>query len=425
MGSRAYTLGVINGALVVVVMSLVRPDLVLSAYVLRLSGSTFLAALPSAMMHLGMLWPQLIVANVAEGMPHKKPIYALANFTRVLMLMLMGLATFLLDVSAPLALALLCLLCMFVFASGAGASSIAFMDIVARTVPASRRGSFMGMRGVYGGALGLGAGFFIRFMLGDDGPAFPANYAVLFVSAAFILAVASVLFMMVREPPPAGARARSGFVEHLRRGADILRQDLDYRRLVTVRAMVGLTALGQVVLIPYAIKRIGLPESIVGELMILAALFSLPANLLWSRISDRRGNRLLIRVAVAAALIAPALALISAWLPGWTPGGSPAVYNLPAVACVLAFVMGVSARRGCMMGTTNYLLEIAPDNRRPTYLAFMRILQAPPSLLAPVIGGTVAQWVSFEAAFALSCGAAAATFLLAGVLAEPRLHSKT
>ena len=71
------------------------------------------------------------------------------------------------------------------------------------------------------------------------------------------------------------------------------------------------------------------------------------------------------------------------------------------------------------MGTTNYLLEIAPEDRRPSYMAFMRVLQAP-TVLMPLISGTVAEWISFEAAFFLSALAATTTLTLVLRLDEPR-----
>ncbi|MBT4498891.1 MAG: MFS transporter [Gemmatimonadetes bacterium] len=421
MRNRAFTLGVINGALVMVVASMVRPDLVLSAFVLRLTSSTFLAALPTALMHLGGLWPQLIVAHIAEGLPRKKPIYIISNASRILSLMAMALTAYLLGEESPVLLATLCLFCFFVYSSGCGGSGIAFMDIVARTIPATRRGSFMGLRGFYGGALGLGAGFFVRYMLGSEGLAFPLNYAALFTTAAIFLACATSLFAAVNEPPAVQKKERGSFREHLQRGVASLREDDNYRLLVVVRSLMGTIAVGQVVFIPYAIVGLSLPDSIVGVLMILAACLSLPANFLWSHIGDRHGNRLLILIAGAVYLAAPVLALTSSYLPTWSTGGwLPAEYDLRALTFVLAFVLGAAGMRGAMMGSTNYLLEIAPDERRPSYMAFMRVLQAPSALLAPLLGGIVADLISFQAAFALACLAGAVTLALTVKLKEPR-----
>ena len=421
MRDKAYRLGVMNGALVMAMSSIVRPDLVLSALVLRLSGSTLLAALPPALAHLGMLMPQLFVAHLAEGMPRKKPIYAAANTTRIAVLALMAATAYGLGLRAPGVLAGLCLFGYFLYASGAGASSIAFMDIVARTIPATRRGSFMGMRGVYGGALGLVAGFFVRYMLGDGGPAFPLSYAGLFAVAAGLMVAASALFLLIDEPPAAAPRQRVSFRQHLTQGVQTLGEDGNYRRIITVRGFLGAMTVGPAVFIPFAIVGLGLPEAIAGTLLILAALFALPANFIWSHIGDHHGNRRLIRAATATSLGAALLALLSAHLPPWPVHLEMlAVRDLPTAVFVLAFVLSTAGMRGGMMGTTNYLLEVAPDERRPSYVAMMRILQTPPSLLAPVIGGAVADLVSFEAAFALAVGLGCITWVLSGRLIEPR-----
>jgi hypothetical protein len=74
MRDKAFRLGVLNGTIFEVVIIIMQPSLVLSAFFLKLTDSTFIAALPAALMHLGGLWPQLIVAHIAEGMEYKKPI---------------------------------------------------------------------------------------------------------------------------------------------------------------------------------------------------------------------------------------------------------------------------------------------------------------------------------------------------------------
>ena len=71
------------------------------------------------------------------------------------------------------------------------------------------------------------------------------------------------------------------------------------------------------------------------------------------------------------------------------------------------------------MGTTNYLLEIAPEESRPTYMAFMRILQAP-TVLLPLLAGMVAEFFSFQVAFVAAGVASLGTCYLVSRLDEPR-----
>lgn len=415
---RAFNLGVANGTLFEVVVSTMQPGLVLSAFLLKLTDSTLYASLPLALMHLGALWPQLIVAHLAEGMRFKKPIYVWSGGARIFMLALMAGSTALWPSGADHGLALLFLVLYFLYTSANGAGGIGFMEMVAKTVPTTRRGHFMGMRGFFGGLCGLATGFYVRHMLGDGGPAFPGNYALLFATACAFLVAAVVVFAAVPEPPSDLQRQRGTFVNNLRRGWATLGRDRNYRLLVWTRLALAASMAGQVLFIPYAIKELHLPESIVGVLMVIAAVFSLPSNFLWSHLSDRHGNRRLLLVAATAFCLVPASAIASYHAPADGPL-AVAGYGPNALLLVLAFILGAVATRGGFMGSTNYLLEIAPEERRPSYMAFMRVLQAP-TVLMPLVGGTVAEWVSFQAAFLLSGAAALATLALALRLHEPR-----
>jgi hypothetical protein len=69
-------------------------------------------------------------------------------------------------------------------------------------------------------------------------------------------------------------------------------------------------------------------------------------------------------------------------------------------------------------------LEIAPEDRRPSYMAFMRVLQAP-TVLMPLIAGSIAELYSFQAAFAVAGAGGLGTLLLAYHLDEPRRIDRT
>ena len=425
MRDKSFRLGVINGALFEVVIATMQPGLVLSAFFLKLTDSTFYAALPMTLMYLGGLWPPLIVAHIAEGMEYKKPIYIFAGVARIALLATMGTATLLLGDTSSTTLIMLFPLLYFIYSSANGAGGIGFMEMVAKTIPATRRGHFMGMRGFFGGIFGLATGLYVQHMLGADGPAFPLNYAGLFFTATLFLIPAVIVFAAIDEPPSKLREQRGAFRDHLRRGMDTLREDRNFRLLVATRLLMAAAMAGQVIFIPYAIKGLALPESIVGVLMIIAACFALPSNFLWSHLCDRYGNRRLLQVVSCVFLCSPLYAIASSYAPEYRPDlPLPAGYDLKALLFVVAFILGAIATKGGFMGTTNYLLEIAPEDRRPSYMAFMRVLQAP-TVLMPLIAGSIAELYSFQAAFAVAGAGGLGTLLLAYHLDEPRRIDRT
>ena len=390
MRDKAFRLGVLNGTIFEVVIIIMQPSLVLSAFFLKLTDSTFIAALPAALMHLGGLWPQLIVAHIAEGMEYKKPIYVWAGIARTVTLAAMAVVTYEMVGVETSALVLFFAAVYFVYSSANGAGGIGFMDMVAKTIPATRRGRFMGLRGFYRGLMGLATGFFVRYMLGETGPAFPLNYALLFFTATFFLLVAVAVFAAVPEPAGRIVEQRTPFSQLFRRGWATLQEDRNYRLLVWVRMLLSATC------------------------------FTLPSNFLWGHIGYRYGNRLLLLTGTLFFLAAPLCALVSWYAPAYHPFFFlPEMYDLRALLFVAAFVLAGVGMRGSFMGSSNYFLEIAPEDRRPSYQAFMRVLQAP-AALGPLLGGSIAEQISFYATFLLACSGGLATCILVWRLGEPR-----
>jgi MFS family permease len=179
-----------------------------------------------------------------------------------------------------------------------------------------------------------------------------------------------------------------------------------------------------VVFVPYALKALELPESSIGVLMIAATCFSLPSNFVWGHLGDRYGNRLLLLVGSLIFMLAPLCALVSWYVPSvQLMAFLPESYDARALLFIAAFVLAGIGTRGAFMGSTNYFLEIAPEDRRPSYQAFMRLLQAPAALM-PLLGGRIAEQFSFQATFFIACMGGLATCALAWCLGEPRRDSQ-
>ncbi len=418
---RAFRLGVINGVLFEVVSVILQPGTVLSAFILRLTDSTFYATLPATLGTIGGLWPQLLASNVAEARPRKQPMYIATSVVRVVAVAGMAAAAFWLASGQATLLLPLFPLLYFAYCSASGAGGVAFMDIVGKTVPAWRRGSFWGLRGFYGGILALGTGFLVRYLLGAGGPVFPLNYGYLFSVAAVVLVVAATAFALVPEPPLARVQDRLPLRLHLARGVAIFRQDRNYRRLYLVGLLSSLASVGPVVFVPYAIKELGFTEDIVGVLIVASTAFVLPANFVWSRMSDRGGNRRLYLVSnwlylgVAVLVLVSSVVPTALEIPAW-----PAPVKLRTACFLLAWVLGALSGQSRGIAGTNYMLALAPEATRPSYMAFMSVMLAPVALV-PLLAGAVAEAVSFRAAFALSLVFGVAAHGLIRRLEDPRV----
>lgn len=415
MRDQAFRLNVLNGIFFAVVNATVSPGTVLSAFFLKLFNSTFFATLPLALMNIGGLWPQLIISNVAEANERKKPFYAVAGVIRVVSLIIMTVCTFFLKKGQSWILISLIPFLYFIHSSGSGVCNLIWMDIVGKTVPANRRGSLMGTRGLLGGTLSFIAGFYVKYMLGDKGPGFPYSYGWLFIIGAVFQISAVSAFLRIPEPITEIKTERPTFKKHIVQGLSIFKTDKDYRLLFFIRILNSISTIGVMVFIPYALKKLGLPESIVGVLMVISTCFALPSNILWSRIGDKYGNRLLMLIATIPYLLVPIIAIVSSYV----PNVSLRIYDLRTVIFIAAYTLSAMTMNGRGIGDMNYLLDLAPEEKRPSYVAFMSVMLAPTALV-PLIGGMIAELISFQATFIISFVFGLGGYMLVCKLDEPR-----
>ena len=71
------------------------------------------------------------------------------------------------------------------------------------------------------------------------------------------------------------------------------------------------------------------------------------------------------------------------------------------------------------MGLTNYLLDVAPDEQRPLYLAFTNTLFGLARFMG-MLGGLIVDWAGFNVLFGAAATFYLIAFLLSITLAEPR-----
>ena len=410
---RNYLMIVLNGAFFMLGFTFFSPSVVLPAFVHELTGSGVMIGLIVSLRRASSVWLQLLMPNLVEHRERKQPFYMLSVLIRIAGWTAMLCAIFLVDLERPSLFLSLFILSMVLYSSGSGVSNIPFMDIISKAVPAERRTMLFGVRRLSGGILGFAAGFLVRHILGREDLPFPDNYGVLFSFAAVFSIMGSFAFLMVREPIHPVASKRRPFREHLRAGLDLVRRDPNYRGLLAVRAFWSLGQMSGTFFVPYALDRLSLGVATSGLFLSAATLTNVLSNLFWGRFGQRRGNRSLLLWS------APFLALAPMWAMGvgaLSRGGIRA--DSVAAIYLFTFVLNRFASAGLVLGRTTYLLEIAPDERRPTYLGFMSVFTAPFDFL-PLLAGMLVTYLSYEGLFGLSALFGLGTVLMARRLSEP------
>lgn len=411
---RNFSLGVLNGAFFDLFSALLEPSLVLSWFVSQLTTSNFLIGLILPIQNGGWFLPQLVISSYLQRRQRKLPFYAYMAGVRVAMWGLITLAVFLIEDSSVLLVVFFVLLTAYSLADGL--AGISFVDIVAKAIPPTRRGAFFGWRRFLGGILALGGSLLVKYILDERHDlAFPDNYAVLFLLSFLVLCVALACFIMMVEPlePVNGERVPLG--KQFRRAWDLPRRDRNYRRFLTMRLLLMAAEVATPFYIVYAKHALSVSVSMVGVYLMGTTLASFASNLLWGRISDRRGNKLLIALSNSLGLFIPLTALSIVPLAELGPGLREFAPGLFA----LVFVLSGCAKSGVMIGNTNFLLEIAPADDRSIYIGFTNTIIGI-VLLASSVGGLIVDLGGFTVLFSLALALYALALLLTLSLQEPR-----
>lgn len=411
---RSFALGVLNGALFQFSRALVDPALVLTWFVSELTQSSFLIGLVVPLTKGGWFLPQMFVSGYLQRRPRKLPFYVATGAVRLACWAMLAGLTWLVSDRDTLLVAFFVLYSLVQVT--AGLAGIPFFDVVAKTIPATRRGSLFAWRQLLGGLLSIAAGWIVKQALnGGLGLPFPRGYAFLLTVSTGVIALALISFALIPEPKGAVVEERVRLGRQIRRAWSLANHDISFRLYLAARVALLFGGIAVPFYTVLAKEVLGAGVEMVGVYLIATQTAALATNLLWGRLSDRHGNRLVLRLTTAGKIVTTALALglsvlvRSAGLGGWW---------LPYLM-VPVFALEGALRPAGIIGGSNLLLEIAPPVERPVYLGFANTVLGL-TLLATSTGGLIVGHLGFEGLFALALVCHSLAFVFSTRLREPR-----
>jgi MFS family permease len=411
---RNFALCALNGALFQFAQALIEPSLVLTTwFVGRLTSSNLLLALVVPLGQAGWFLPQIFASGLVQRMERKKSIYLAAAVIRVIVWSTLAVVVWLVDEPSYLLLAFFALYAIATLASGP--AGLAFFDVIAKTVPARRRGRLFAARLFAGGILALGASWIVNATFDNPLFPFPHDIALLLTLYSVMLIPVFSSFAAVREPPGAIITERVGIRKQLRRAGQILRKDPVYRNYTIIRLLLGLTGIALPFYSVYAKNVLGAEAGMAGIYAAAVTGAKLISNPILGWISDHTGNRLVLKLLTGGKGLTLLLAL------GMV--GSVSLFRLkgawlPYLALPLFLLDGALFPAGILAGS-NFLMELAPEVERPIYLGLTNTLSGVVTLLS-VLGGLLVDLLGFGGLFGVSMVLCAVGFMLTMRLPEPR-----
>ena len=356
-------------------MSMVSMVVVLPAFLKRLGASDIVIGLLPAIFFIGMLLPQVFMSFFIEGRIRHKPWCMFIGIIQRLPWLAMGFLTLLFAKSNPNLLIGLFLVCYLITHLSYGFSAPAHGELIAKAIPPTRRGIFMGLGVVGSNALGILGGLYIKFVMKSGWFEYPNTYVVLFFSCSVVLWISYIFFAMNREPLLWPNRREKNLVSYFRSLRQILRNDHSFRRFIVSRILAASRVMSIGFFLIYAVEKFKLSDKVIGDFVIVSAAAMLLTAPLLGILSDRAGhkvNMLLCGVFLIAATV------IAIFATHWR--------MMYAVFALLAISMAAD-----MVSKRNIIFLFAPQGKRPTYLALVATFAAPFFLGFSLLGGWLAE----------------------------------
>ncbi|NLG23025.1 MAG: MFS transporter [Actinomycetales bacterium] len=322
----------------------------------------------------GSMLPQAALTPWVERTRRRRYLWVLGAAGQALGAAGMALAAAALD-GLPAGIVILAALA--VFALSRALTSLAGKDVLGRTVPKGERGQINGVTTVLSGAVAITLGLGIRLLGGTDVNATVLVW-LLAVAAAF-WALAGLVYLGVREPDeePATPEETAGWAG---RAVALLRDDRTFRRFVTARTLLLVSALSPPFVVALAAAAGGGGLSGLGPFVIAQGVASLIGGKWFGRLADRSSRDLMTWGAGAASLLIGAFLLLlripsmpSAW---W-------LYPLTYLLLALTHTAVRVARK-------TYVVDMAEGDERTEYVAVANTAMGVLLLVAGAVSGGLA-----------------------------------
>ena len=390
---RNFMANVGNGAASKLAEQVAGPNLILPWLFQLLGAPVWMFGFLMPIKQSFSLLPQMIVAGLIRRLPQRKWVWVGAGLFQALCLLLMIPAALWLPPATAGAL-LLVLLVLFSMASGT--ASVAFQDVLGKTIDKGRRGRLLARRALIGGGLTTLAGILLNRLRAEQQELLPVLWLLALAAGLWLLA--ALCFALIREAPGAVQGGRNALAE-VRAGRLLFREQPGFRKFLLVRGLLLTVELATPFFVLHAAQVLQLGMQGVGSMVIAIGLSQVISSPFWGRLADRTSRQ----VMALSALLGLAAVLLALLL---GPLGSAA---LQQAGYFLVFILIGLAEGGARLGRKTYLVDATPQDERATYTAFSNSLIG---LLALFSGfsGLIAQFLGAApmlGVIALVCGGAA------------------
>lgn len=379
-----YIYNVLDGAFFGFAIGFANFTTVLPLFFSTMTSSAVLIGLIPAIHNMGWQFPQLFLAGRVSRLERFKPLTLWMTINERLPFLGLALVALLLPrLSTTLALVLSFLFLVWQ-GLGAGLAANPWQNLIGRIIPMDMRATFFGLQSAAANLLGSGGALAAGYILSRHSDT--RGYAISFFIACGFFVVSWFALAQTREEDRVLSEQDIQPIDIWKDMRSILRKDHSFRWFIASRILTQFAGMATAFYTVYAVRTMNMDELTAGILTSVLLITQTVANPLLGMFADRWSRKAVLTLGAVCTGLSALLAYLAIDLALFYP-----VVILMGIGNVAYWTIGLALS-----------LDFGEEHERPVYVGMANTLIAPATILAPFLGGLLADTAGYRTTFLVS-----------------------
>jgi MFS family permease len=357
---------------------------ILPLFVASMTSSATLIGLVPAIHSAGWLFPQLFTANYTARLRRFKRTVLLSTIHERIPFLGFALVALLLPRIGVQAGLIITFFFLTWQGLGGGFTANPWTSMISKIIPPDARGTFFGTQAAIANLLisvsAIGAGYLLNSYQS------PFDFTICFLIACLFFTFSWIALALTREPADHEKVVEENPLPFWHGAGRILKRDRNFNWFLSARFLSQFATMGFAFYIVYALRRFHMDAVTAGYLTATLTIAQTIANAGMGWLGDRVGHRLMVIIGAGAATLSSLLAWLAPSLAWFFP-----IFVLTGFSNVSIWTNGMTMT-----------VDFSGEAERPFYIGLAQTLTAPATIVAPLIGGRIADTQGFASTFAWS-----------------------
>jgi MFS family permease len=374
-----------HGFFLALTMAMIDFNTVLPTLIDTLNDSKIIFGSLYSIMLGGPLIFNILFSHYLKRFRKKKKFLLIGMYIRGLSFFGMAFVTYTYGAQSPMTVILSFYFFITLFAVSAGFAGLSYSDIAAKMVGQKERTTLFTVKQFFSSTASFMGGVLVGYVFASD-IGFPLNYTYTLGLGFLGLFIASIGFMILKEPEGVVSKDALSLREYVRTVPRMMKEDRTFLKFVVVENLSSFSMMILPFYILYAREVLQISDAYIGVYLILQVSGTILSNIMWGLIGKKKNAKSIVRGCVLLGALNPIIAVTLGVF-------SPELFGL--VFVIIGFNMS-----GRQVGFEPYLLDIAPARKRIEYLGVRGSLNLLVVIL-PLLGGVFISLAGYEMTFIL------------------------